>query len=130
MIGASVSGKTTIARAIQHRHAYVEVFFFDQIGVPSEEQMIVEYGSGEGWQRAKTLEWMIKLARLNKSGSRLLFEGQTRLSFLAEGAPTDAVPCQARRRAKRRGCEYSRLRREREARARNETAPQLRRAIT
>jgi shikimate kinase len=49
LIGASGSGKTTIARAIQERYAEsVDVFFFDRIGVPSIEQMIARYGSGEG----------------------------------------------------------------------------------
>jgi shikimate kinase len=87
LIGASGSGKTTIARAIAHRYVDdLEVFHFDQIGVPSVEEMVAGYGSGEGWQCAKTLEWMTKLAQLARSGCRLLFEGQTRLSFLEEGA--------------------------------------------
>ncbi len=86
LIGAFGSGKTTIARAIARRHADdVEVYYFDRIGVPSGERMITEYGSIEGWQRAKTIEWMAKLAQLSKTGRKLLFEGQTRLSFLAEG---------------------------------------------
>jgi energy-coupling factor transporter ATP-binding protein EcfA2 len=87
LIGASGSGKTTIARAIQRRYAEeVEVLYFDQIGVPPVEEMVAAYGSGEAWQRAKTLAWMATLAQLARSGRRLLFEGQTRLSFLAEGA--------------------------------------------
>ena len=87
LIGASGSGKTTIARAIEHRYAeQVEVFYFDQVGVPSVEEMIAQYGSGEGWQRAKTLEWMAKLAQFARSGRKLLFEGQTRFPFLEEGA--------------------------------------------
>jgi len=87
LIGASGSGKTTIARAIEHRYPdEVEVLYFDRIGVPPVEEMIAEYGSGEAWQRAKTLDWMAKLAQFAKPGRRLLFEGQTRLSFLEEGA--------------------------------------------
>jgi energy-coupling factor transporter ATP-binding protein EcfA2 len=87
LIGASGSGKTTIARAIEHRYAaQVEVFYFDRIGVPAVEEMIAEHGSGEEWQRAKTLDWMVKLAQFAGSGRRLLFEGQTRFSFLQEGA--------------------------------------------
>jgi len=89
LTGASGAGKTTIARAIEERHAdEIDVFYFDRIGVPSEERMISEYGSGERWQRAKTIEWMAKLAPLSRSGRGLLFEGQTRLSFLAEAAKT------------------------------------------
>ena len=87
LIGASGSGKTTIARAIDDRYAKdVEVFYFDRVGVPSIEEMTARYGSSEGWQRAKTLDWMAKLAQLAKPERRLVFEGQTRLSFLAEGA--------------------------------------------
>lgn len=87
LIGASGSGKTTIARGIEQRRVRnVDVFYFDRIGVPSVEQMITECGSGEEWQRAKTIEWMTKLAPHSRSGRRLLFEGQTRLSFLQEGA--------------------------------------------
>ena len=87
LIGASGSGKTTIARAIEDRFAAsVDVFFFDRIGVPSLEQMIAGYGSGEGWQRAKTVEWIAKLAQAVKTGRKVLFEGQMRLAFLAEGA--------------------------------------------
>jgi uridine kinase len=52
LIGASGSGKTTIARRIEDRFAEdVEVFYFDRIGLPSPEKMIAEYGSGEAWQR-------------------------------------------------------------------------------
>jgi hypothetical protein len=87
LIGASGSGKTTIARAIEERAAgTLDVFFFDRIGVPSPEAMIAAYGSGAAWQRAKTIEWMIKLAPAAAAERKVLFEGQTRLSFLAEGA--------------------------------------------
>ena len=93
LIGASGSGKTTIAGAIAQRYAgEVDVFHFDRIGVPSVEQMIVEHGSGEEWQRAKTIEWMAKLAPLSRAGRQLLFEGQTRLCFLAEGAAAAGGP--------------------------------------
>jgi len=70
LIGASGSGKTTIARAIEHRYPdEVEVLYFDRIGVPPVEEMIAEYGSGEAWQRAKTLDWMAKLAQFAKPGA-------------------------------------------------------------
>jgi hypothetical protein len=87
LIGATGSGKTSIARAIEQRFAgAVAVFFFDRMGVPSPERMIAAHGSGVEWQRAKTIEWMIRLAPLAQGGGKAVFEGQTRLSFLAEGA--------------------------------------------
>ncbi|HEY4211586.1 MAG TPA: AAA family ATPase [Steroidobacteraceae bacterium] len=92
LIGASGSGKTTIASALEQRYGdEVEVFHFDRIGVPSMDRMVTEYGSGEAWQRAKTFEWMAKLAQLCGSERGVLFEGQTRLSFLAEAAEAAGI---------------------------------------
>lgn len=92
LTGASGSGKTTIATAVEQRHGdEVQVFHFDRIGVPPVDRMIAEHGSGEGWQRAKTFEWLAKLAPLTGAGCRLLFEGQTRLSFLAAAAQAAGI---------------------------------------
>jgi shikimate kinase len=87
LIGASGSGKTAIASAIRSRHPEeFNIFHFDHVGVPATERMVADYGSGEGWQRAKTIEWMKILAEAAELPRPVLFEGQTRLSFLAEGA--------------------------------------------
>ncbi len=87
LVGASGSGKTAIAGAIAARHdVAAKVFHFDSIGVPSREEMARRYGSEEGWQRAETINWMLKLAREADAGAPVLFEGQTRFSFLAKGA--------------------------------------------
>ena len=87
LIGASGSGKTTIARAIEAREARaVRVFGFDSIGVPPEAEMIRDFGSREAWQRARTIEWMARLASEAATGGPILFEGQTRFAFLAKGA--------------------------------------------
>jgi hypothetical protein len=92
LTGASGSGKTTIARAIAACcGAAAKVFFFDSIGVPPVEEMILQYGSGEAWQRARTIDWMQRLAEEAKAAPQLLFEGQTRFSFLAEGAAAAGV---------------------------------------
>jgi signal recognition particle receptor subunit beta len=87
LIGASGAGKTTIARAIAERPGTVgKIFFFDSIGIPPVEEMIRQHGSGEAWQRAKTIAWMIRLAEATENAPWVLFEGQTRFSFLSEGA--------------------------------------------
>jgi ribosomal protein S18 acetylase RimI-like enzyme len=87
LIGASGSGKTTLADALAERlRGQVDVLNFDSIGVPSVDEMTAKYGSPEAWQRAATTEWMKRLAALAQDGSDILFEGQTRLSFLSEGA--------------------------------------------
>lgn len=85
LTGASGAGKTTIAEAIEHRHGQeFGVFYKDRIGIPSVQEMIDKFGSVEGWQRAATLEWMAQLSPLLALGRSVLFEGQSRFSFLIE----------------------------------------------
>ncbi|HTJ57748.1 MAG TPA: hypothetical protein VL418_09330 [Devosiaceae bacterium] len=86
LIGASGSGKTSIARAIADSHAeQASVQHFGSICVPEPEEMPPD------WQRENTIEWMIRLAPLVGHGMPILFEGQTRLSFLAESAARAGV---------------------------------------
>jgi hypothetical protein len=86
LTGASGAGKTAIAKAIENRRPRVaEVVFFDQIGVPTPEAMIAGWGSGEGWQRATTLQWMERLANRPNRQTPILFEGQMRFAFVEEG---------------------------------------------
>lgn len=89
LTGASGSGKTTIAERIERqRKGLARVFRFDGIGVPSAEERIARWGAesepGGGWQRAMTIEWLARIAR-ERGALPVLFEGQMRLSFIAEG---------------------------------------------
>ncbi|MCJ9694900.1 AAA family ATPase [Rhizobium sp. PRIMUS64] len=87
LTGASGAGKTTIAEAIERLHSQeIDVFYKDRIGVPPVQEMIDEFGSVEGWQRAATLEWMARLSPLVTQGRSVLFEGQSRFAFLVEAA--------------------------------------------
>ncbi|NTI41403.1 AAA family ATPase [Rhizobium rhizogenes] len=85
LTGASGAGKTTIAEAIEGLHSQeIDVFYKDRIGVPPVQEMADKFGSVEEWQRAATFEWMARLSPLLAQGRSVLFEGQSRLSFLAE----------------------------------------------
>jgi len=85
LTGASGSGKTTIARCVQQHHSAThEVVFFDSAGVPPADQMVREYGTGGGWQRATTMAWMVKIRGLLAAGRPVLFEGQMRIAFILE----------------------------------------------
>ncbi|NTH12109.1 AAA family ATPase [Agrobacterium rhizogenes] len=85
LTGASGAGKTTIAEAIERVHSQeIDVFYKDRIGVPSVREMADKFGSVEEWQRAATFEWMARLSPLLAQGRSVLFEGQSRFSFLAE----------------------------------------------
>lgn len=85
LTGASGAGKTTIADAIERVHSQeIDVFYKDRIGVPSVQEMADKFGSVEEWQRAATFEWMARISPLLAQGRKVLFEGQSRFSFLAE----------------------------------------------
>ncbi|MEF0944206.1 AAA family ATPase [Rhizobium sp. BR 362] len=87
LTGASGSGKTAIADAIAERYTHdFAVYRFDNIGVPPVDVMMRDHGSPEAWQRDKTIEWMANLAKVAQSGKPVLFEGQMRISFIAEAA--------------------------------------------
>ncbi len=86
LTGASGSGKTAIAEAIETGHpGLAEVLHFDSIGVPSSEAMVAGWGSGEAWQRAMTVDWMARIAARKSPDRPVLFEGQMRLAFVREG---------------------------------------------
>jgi hypothetical protein len=62
VIGASGSGKTSAVRELERAgRPDLKRLFFDAIGVPSEQEMIERWGSGEGWQRAMTVEWVKRM---------------------------------------------------------------------
>jgi RNase adaptor protein for sRNA GlmZ degradation len=86
LTGASGSGKSTIAREFSNRHSHIaEICFFDSIGVPTRDEMVKEFGSGEEWQRLKTMDWLGEIsARLSRNA--ILFEGQMRLAFAHQAA--------------------------------------------
>lgn len=82
VIGASGSGKTAAVHELE-RASGVKAFYFDSIGVPSEQERMEKWGSGGEWQRAMTIEW----ARLNRgqlARGPAVLDGQTRPSFIAE----------------------------------------------
>lgn len=84
VIGASGSGKTSAVPGLERaNHAGLKTFFFDSIGVPSEQERIERWGSGEGWQRAMTIEWVRKM-RSELAKSNVVLDGSTRPSFIAE----------------------------------------------
>lgn len=75
--GASGAGKTTLVRGLEARKLPgVGCYYFDSIGVPSTEVMDREFGGPEGWQKARTHEWIARLA--GGSEAVAVLDGQTR----------------------------------------------------
>lgn len=61
--GASGTGKTTIVKALKDSLGaeHTSVFFFDDIGIPSIDEMIKGHGSPEKWQQWATHNWIDRL---------------------------------------------------------------------
>jgi thymidylate kinase len=89
--GASGAGKTTAVRALEARRlAGVRCFHFDSIGVPSPEEMIRDYGSGEAWQAATTVAWIATL--MAEPAEVAVLDGQARPSIIRAALRTVAPP--------------------------------------
>lgn len=81
--GASGSGKTTILKEIERilPKEQVSINHFDDIGVPSFEDMIKEYGSCEKWQEVMTHKWLEKLDQI-KDKKFIFLEGSFNPGFI------------------------------------------------
>ncbi|HLC60303.1 MAG TPA: AAA family ATPase [Candidatus Nanoarchaeia archaeon] len=88
LTGASGVGKTTLLSDLKEKHSNKsnwEFVKFDSIGVPSTEDMIKKYGSGENWQRSKTYEWIGKMVNGYPGKEVIIMDGQANLKFIKKG---------------------------------------------
>jgi ribose 1,5-bisphosphokinase PhnN len=87
VIGASGAGKTTAVRCLEARgRSGIRCFYFDSVGVPSEEIMKRDFGGGEAWQAVTTQNWISQLTT-EPIGSIRILEGQTRPTFIRAALP-------------------------------------------
>lgn len=94
--GASGAGKTTLVRALQARGmAGVGCYFFDEIGVPSPEEMERVYGGGAQWQAAATEAWIGRLARNQDGVAAAVLDAQVAPSLVQAALARHPV-CHAR----------------------------------
>ena len=88
LTGASGVGKTTLLQNLKEKYSgnsTWEFLKFDSIGVPANEDMVREYGSGENWQKVKTHEWIDKMANQYPDKTLLVMDGQANLEFIKSG---------------------------------------------
>jgi dephospho-CoA kinase len=87
LTGASGVGKTTLLSHLKEKYSNSDWEFlkFDSIGVPSQEEMVKEYGSGSNWQQAKTYEWIDKMAHEYPGKKLIVMDGQANLDFIKSG---------------------------------------------
>jgi dephospho-CoA kinase len=88
LTGASGVGKTTLLNNLKDKYSgnsAWEFLKFDSIGVPSQEEMVRDFGSGENWQKSKTFEWIEKMVKGFPDKELLVMDGQSNLEFIKEG---------------------------------------------
>jgi dephospho-CoA kinase len=92
LIGASGAGKTTATKELERQGlANCKILYFDSIEVPSLEEMEAKYGGPEEWQKAKTIEWVKIIKRDFLPDTHVLFDGQTRPSFIEKACHENGI---------------------------------------
>jgi dephospho-CoA kinase len=84
--GSSGSGKTSLLTELSKDQDFSTAIFinFDSIVIPSEEDMIKEYGSTSAWQKAMTYLWINKILSEYQHQDLIFFEGQTNLLYIID----------------------------------------------
>ncbi len=59
--------------------------------MPSIEEMEAKYGGPEEWQKAKTVEWVWIIKRDFLSDTHILFDGQTKPSFIEKACRENGI---------------------------------------
>lgn len=89
LTGASGVGKTTLLSNLKNKYSNKsnwEFLNFDTIGgVPSNEDMVKEYGSIENWQRSKTYKWIEKMINGYPDKELIIMDSQASLEFIKTG---------------------------------------------
>lgn len=86
--GASGVGKTTLVSALKVKYSKNDGWIFlhfDSIGVPTPEEMIKRFGSGENWQKETTYQWIEKMVNEYQNKDVIIFEGQVNFEFIKDG---------------------------------------------
>lgn len=83
--GASGVGKTSLLNLLKPcLESNYELFHFDDIGVPTLEEMTNEHGSPSKWQEFATYRWIETIVRKSAS-KKVILEGQMNLDFIESG---------------------------------------------
>lgn len=90
--GSSGSGKTTLLKGVvRSTYPNLLAYHFDDLGVPSLEEMNTKYGGPEQWQTHNTHEWFKKAAHM-KNASLIVLDGQVRPTVILEVANKIGFP--------------------------------------
>jgi dephospho-CoA kinase len=89
--GASGVGKTTTIKNIQKDNKDIAFFYFDSLGVPSQEDRKKYFGGGEEWQRITTSKWVKKIKEEVLDDVIAVLDGQMRPSFIDQACMEEGI---------------------------------------
>ena len=90
--GSSGSGKTTLLKGVvESTYPNLLAYHFDDLGVPSLEEMNTKYGGPEQWQAHNAHEWFKKTAQM-ENASLIVLDGQVRPTVILEVANQIGFP--------------------------------------
>jgi energy-coupling factor transporter ATP-binding protein EcfA2 len=84
--GSSGSGKTTLLRTVVSSiYPNLQAYHFDDLGVPSLEEMETKFGGPAQWQAYNAREWIRKVGQM-KDTSLVVLDGQVRPTAILSAA--------------------------------------------
>jgi GTPase SAR1 family protein len=76
--GSSASGKTTLLQGVINSvYPKLTAYYFDEIGIPTIEEMNVKFGGPARWQAYNVRKWIAKINQ-SDSASFIVLDGQAR----------------------------------------------------
>lgn len=92
IIGASGAGKTTAVKKLQEtERRKFKFYYFDSIGVPSPEDMIKNFGSGENWQKVTTDYWVKRIKEESTDKIAAILDGQIKPLYIEDACIRNGV---------------------------------------
>jgi energy-coupling factor transporter ATP-binding protein EcfA2 len=86
LTGASGSGKTTLLNGVKNKyHQKINAHHFDELEIPSNNEMYEKYGGPENWQSIQVSKW-IEAVNNDKKEGLFILEGQARPKIILESA--------------------------------------------
>ena len=83
IIGASGAGKTSTLKSVEANNPDAFKYcYFDNIGVPTAEEMVRYFGSGENWQKETTKIWVKKIKDEYLANRTTILDGQINPTFI------------------------------------------------
>jgi hypothetical protein len=91
LTGSSASGKTTLLQGVIHSvYPKLTAYYFDEIGIPTFEEMNVKFGGPAQWQAYSLHKWIERI-NLSERADFIVLDGQARPKVIIDIAKELAI---------------------------------------